>query len=89
MAQALLRPEFADIYPGIPPNEWQPTAVMAALVLDLRRSPQPGTRPARPLVLNEQHFAFRGVVSAGSREERQRHRREGRRDSEREDGENA
>src|SRR5437762_209223 len=34
--QALLRPDFAVLYPGIPPNEWRPAAVMTDQVLTLR-----------------------------------------------------
>ena len=67
--QALLKPAFAHLYPGIPANEWQPAAVMMGQVLAL----QPGRRAAGQAgrrsdhrVLEEAHFEFRGVASAGA-----------------------
>jgi hypothetical protein len=82
VGQAALRPEFAELYPGIPPNEWRPTTVMMDSVLALPRYRQKGSTPANPVVLNGDHFIFRGVASAGAHTEERQRRRDGRRDSE-------
>jgi hypothetical protein len=57
--QALLRPAFAHLYPGIPANEWQPAEVMMDQVLALRPR-------ARDRALDGMHFEFRGVASSGA-----------------------
>ena len=38
--QALLKSASAHLYPGIPPGEWQPAAVMADMVIALRTTPK-------------------------------------------------
>src|SRR5688572_30688718 len=75
--QALLKPVYAHLYPGIPHSEWQPAAVMVELVVTLR----PNTRhqaEGRSRVLDERHFEFRGLPSAGTRDDQRRSRLEDR-----------
>jgi hypothetical protein len=75
--QALLKSGSAHLYPGIPPGEWQPAAVMADLVLALRTGTRHGPRDR---VLDERHFEFRGRLSAGAQDDQRRSRLEDRRD---------
>jgi hypothetical protein len=63
--QALLRPEFAHLYPGIAANEWLPAAVLTDQVLALRLRARDRVPLTRERVLDEAHFEFRGVPSAG------------------------
>jgi hypothetical protein len=51
--QALLKSGSAHLYPGIPPGEWQPAAVMADLVLALRSGPSQGSGQGRNRVLDQ------------------------------------
>ena len=75
--QAMLKPAFAHLYPGIPANEWQPAAVMIDLVVGLKSS---GARSVtRDRVLDCPHFEFRGVPSAAAHEARRASRLEERR----------
>lgn len=78
--QALLKSASAHLYPGIPPGEWQPAAVMVDLVLALRPGARSGPARGRDRVLNEHHFEFRGRLSAGGQDEQRRSRMEDRRD---------
>ena len=77
--QALLKPDYAHLYPGIPANEWYPAAVMTDLVLSLRLRSLHRVPLTRERALNDAHFEFRGVSSAGAndaiREDRQEERR--------------
>ena len=74
--QALLKSRFSHLYPGIPPEEWQPAAVMVGLVLSTRS----GSRhQERDRVLDERHFQFRGLPSAGTQDDQRRSRLEDRR----------
>ena len=81
--QALLRPEFAHLYPGIAANEWLPAAVVTDQVLALKLRGKERVPLTRDRVLDERHFEFRGVASAGQAdavrqarlEERQEERR--------------
>jgi len=81
--QALLRPEFAHLYPGIAANEWLPAAVVTDQVLALKLRAKERVPLTRDRVLDERHFEFRGVASAGQAdavrqarlEERQEERR--------------
>jgi hypothetical protein len=76
--QALLKPEFAHLYPGIPANEWHPAAVMTDLIVGLK--PRGLVGPAtRDRVLDRPHFEFRGVPSAAAHEARRAFRLEERR----------
>jgi hypothetical protein len=69
--QALLRPDFAPLYPGIPPNEWRPASVMTDQVLALRLRGKHRIPLTRDHVLDAAHFEFRDVgLSATSRAER-------------------
>ena len=81
--QAMLKPAFAHLYPGIPANEWQPAAVMMDQVLSLHLRKQQQVPLARERALDERHFEFRGVASSGMsdavREARHQERREERR----------
>jgi hypothetical protein len=80
--QALLKSGSAHLYPGIPPGEWQPAAVMADMVSALRFGKSPATSSARDRVLNERHFEFRGRLSAGAQDDQRRSRMEDRRERE-------
>jgi hypothetical protein len=81
--QALLRPEFAHLYPGIPANTWLPAAVLTDQVLALRLRARERVPVTRERVLDQDHFEFRGVPSAGQtdavRQARQEDRQEERR----------
>lgn len=77
--QALLKSGYAHLYPGIPPGEWQPAAVMADLVSTLRPVGRQVTSHARSRVLDERHFEFRGLPSAGTQDDQRRTRLEDRR----------
>jgi hypothetical protein len=78
--QALLKSGSAHLYPGVPPGEWQPAAVMVNMVLASR--PVSNHRPsqARNRVLDERHFEFRGRLSAGAQDDQRRSRLEDRRE---------
>ena len=78
--QALLKSGSAHLYPGIPPGEWQPAAVMADMVSALRSGKSHATSQARDRVLDERHFEFRGRLSAGGQDDQRRSRMEDRRD---------
>jgi hypothetical protein len=78
--QALLKSGSAHLYPGIPPGEWQPAAVMVHMVLALRTAAGHGASQPRDRVLNERHFEFRGRLSAGAQDDQRRSRLEDRRD---------
>jgi hypothetical protein len=78
--QALLKSGSAHLYPGIPPGEWQPAAVMVDLVLALPPGSRNGGSSARNRVLDERHFEFRGRLSAGAQDDQRRSRLEDRRE---------
>jgi hypothetical protein len=59
--QALLRPAFAPLYPGIPSNEWRPAAVMTDQVLALLLRAKHRVPLTRDHVLDAAHFEFRNV----------------------------
>lgn len=65
--QALLKPEFAHLYPGVPSNEWQSVGAMLEQVkLTLqRRIPAPAKAKD---ALHPTHFDFRGTASDGAKE---------------------
>jgi hypothetical protein len=77
--QALLKPEFAHLYPGIAANEWMPAAVMTDQVLALKLRARERVPLTRDRALDDRHFEFRGVPSAGQadavRQARQEERR--------------
>jgi hypothetical protein len=59
MREARLRPEFAELYPGLTPGRWEPASRIAEAVLanvllhQMTEAPMPGR-------LDEAHFEFRG-----------------------------
>lgn len=77
--QALLKPGSAHRYPGIPSGEWQPAAVMVRMVIALRSGSRPASSLARNRLLDERHFQFRGLPSAGTQDDQRRSRLEDRR----------
>jgi hypothetical protein len=84
--QALLKSGSAHLYPGIPPGEWQPAAVMVDMVLALRTAASQRASQQRSRVLDQRHFEFRGRLSAGAQDDQRRSRLEDRKDR-RADGE--
>jgi hypothetical protein len=78
--QALLKSGSAHLYPGIPPGEWQPAAVMADMVLALRTVAGSNGAQVRNRVLDQRHFEFRGRLSAGAQDDQRRSRLEDRKD---------
>jgi hypothetical protein len=77
--QALLKSSSAHLYPGIPPGEWQPASVMVQLVRALKSAN--GRAPsARDRILDDDHFEFRGRLSAGGQDDQRRTRLEERHD---------
>lgn len=78
--QALLKSGSAHLYPGIPPGEWQPAAVMVDMVVGLRTAAGQGAPRARNRVLDERHFEFRGRLSAGAQDDQRRSRLEDRKE---------
>ena len=85
--QALLNSSFAHLYPGIPPGEWQPAAVMVDQVIALRMTGSSASPTARNRILDPRHFEFRGRLSAGALDDQRRSRLEDRREREAEPGE--
>ena len=63
--QALLKPAFKHLYPGIVANEWLPANVLLAEVNAISRHRGEG-RPLARHALDPKHFAFRGTSSAGA-----------------------
>jgi hypothetical protein len=57
--EARLKPEFADLYPPLVADIWEPAAEMGAKVL-LWQVQQQGTDALNSRILNERHFEFRG-----------------------------
>jgi hypothetical protein len=77
--QALLKSGSAHLYPGIPPGEWQPAAVMVNMVHSLGRGAR-NPSAGRNRVLDERHFEFRGRLSAGAQDDQRQSRQENRRE---------
>jgi hypothetical protein len=63
--EARLRPEFALLYPGLEPGDWEDATVLAEQVLSehLLR-PSPGYMLSDRVLANE-HFEFRGGEPRG------------------------
>lgn len=76
--QALLKSGFAHLYPGIPPGEWQPASVMVNLVLRSHSGSRNQVAVDLDRLLDERHFQFRGLPSAGTQDDQRRSRLEGR-----------
>ena len=65
--QALLKSQFAHLYPGVMSNVWQPAVTMLDQVNATpqhRTSASPKTQDA----LDPEHFALRGTPSAGAKQ---------------------
>jgi hypothetical protein len=75
----MLKPEFAHLYPGIAANEWLPAAVLTDQVLALRLRARDRVPLTRDRVLDDRHFEFRGVPSAGQADAERLARQEERR----------
>jgi hypothetical protein len=58
--EARLRPEFADLYPGVEPGVWYTAATLAEHLLGrmVRQEDAEATVPER--ILDDTHFEFRG-----------------------------
>jgi hypothetical protein len=65
--QALLKPAFKHLYPGIVANEWLPASALLAEVNTISRRRGAG-RPVAQDTLDPKHFAFRATSSAGANE---------------------
>lgn len=78
--QALLKSGFNHLYPGIPTGEWHPAAVMVSLVLTARPGSRHQGEVDRDRVLDDRHFQFRGLPSAGTQDDQRRSRLEDRRE---------
>jgi hypothetical protein len=57
--EARLRPEWADLYPGVRPDVWHVAAELVPLVLRHRLRDQGGWEFTRRILLDD-HFEFRG-----------------------------
>ena len=64
MREARLRPEFAALYPGLTPGQWEPAARIAEAVLANLLLHEIGEAPLPDRTLNEAHFEFRGGAEA-------------------------
>lgn len=73
--EAQLRPEYAELYAGFRPGEWENAAVLADRLLADQILRGSGTA-LRGRVLVDAHFEFRGGVSQGGEREGMRFRRE-------------
>jgi hypothetical protein len=65
--QALLKPAFKHLYPGLRANEWLPASVLLTEVNAISRRRGAGRLVARH-ALDPKHFAFRDTSSAGATE---------------------
>jgi hypothetical protein len=66
--QALLKSQFAHLYPGVVSNVWQPAVTMLDQV---NANPQRRTSAAARRTqdaLDPEHFALRGTPSAGAKQ---------------------
>jgi hypothetical protein len=63
--QALLKPAFKHLYPGIVPNEWLPASALLAEVNAISRRRGAAQRVEQD-ALDPEHFVFRGTPSAGA-----------------------
>jgi hypothetical protein len=61
LREARLRPEFAELYPGVEPDLWYTAATIAEHMLV--RLVHQDREPLPPRVLDPRHFEFRGSDS--------------------------
>jgi hypothetical protein len=66
MREARLRPEFADLYPTLTPEQWEPAARVAEAVLARLLLLEISEAPLQDRILNEEHFEFRGETPDGT-----------------------
>ena len=62
--QVRLKPQYTDLYRGVPPNEWWPAWLMAEKLLELAEAQ--GVSP-QERICDPTHFEFRGGQSRGPR----------------------
>ena len=72
MREARLRPEFARLYPGLKPDQWESAVRVAEAVLANLMLQELAEAPAHERVLPEEHFEFRGGAVAGRAKSRDR-----------------
>jgi len=63
--EARLRPQFAELYPGVDTETWYAAATLAEHLLG-RIVRGEGKEPMAPRVLDPEHFEFRGESTAAS-----------------------
>jgi hypothetical protein len=56
--EARLRPQFAELYPGLRPDVWYSAAWLSAR--QFARTPCDGVASEIAAILSDQHFEFRG-----------------------------
>lgn len=64
MREARLRPEFAHLYPGLRPGQWESAVRIAEAVLANLMLQEMAQTPASLRILPEEHFEFQGVEAA-------------------------
>lgn len=72
MREARLRPEFAHLYPGLRPGQWESAGRIAEAVLANLMLQEMTDATAKERLLTEEHFEFRGAADAPTG--RRRHR---------------
>jgi hypothetical protein len=66
--QALLKSQFAHLYPGVVSNVWQPAIAMLDQVNAAPQRRTSATSPKTQDALDPEHFALRGTPSAGAKQ---------------------
>ncbi len=72
MREARLRPEFAHLYPGLTPGQWESAVRIAEAVLANLMLQELAETPAHERILPEEHFEFRGGGTAARASRRNR-----------------
>ncbi|MEO6056167.1 MAG: hypothetical protein ABIQ49_04940 [Gemmatimonadales bacterium] len=66
--EARLRPEFADLYPGVDLDVWHTAATLAEHLLARFLRHDPADQSLPPRIMDPRHFEFRGTAGhAGGR----------------------
>lgn len=60
MREARLRPEFAHLYPGLTPDQWESASRVAEAVLANLMLQEMADASTHERILPEEHFDFRG-----------------------------